>query len=110
MVSTLTGAKPATGLAVAAEAAAGRERGARGRDLGLLLGIAGGLAPGALLTAKAMTNVVNCVEQLPGPGTDAEWAALGPQWRRARLLAGGASGVYDGETISRFDVAATGVC
>jgi FtsX-like permease family protein len=75
----------------------------------VILAVAVGLGVGLLLTAVASTNAVTAWNSRHAWfWTGTQWAAPGPATGVAPLWWHPASDVYDGQTISRFDVAATG--
>src|SRR5882757_7659967 len=76
----------------------------------VILAVAVGLGVGLLLTAVAATNAVTSWNNRHAWfWTGTQWAAPGPATGVAPLWWHPASDIYDGQTISRFDVAATGV-
>lgn len=75
----------------------------------VILAVAVGLGVGLLLTAVAATNAVTAWNSRHAWfWTGTQWAAPGPATGVAPLWWHPASDIYDGQTISRFDVAATG--
>ena len=75
----------------------------------VILAVAVGLGVGLLLTAVAATNAVTSWNNRHAWfWTGTQWTAPGPATGVAPLWWHPASGIYDGQTISRFDVAATG--
>ncbi len=75
----------------------------------VILAVAVGLGVGLLLTAVAATNAVTAWNNRHAWfWTGTQWAAPGPATGVAPLWWHPASDIYDGQTISRFDVAATG--
>jgi hypothetical protein len=75
----------------------------------VILAVAVGLGVGLLLTAVAATNAVTSWNNRHAWfWTGTRWAAPGPATGVAPLWWHPASDIYDGQTISRFDVAATG--
>ena len=75
----------------------------------VILAVAVGLGVGLLLTAVAATNAVTSWNNRHAWfWTGTQWAAPGPATGVAPLWWHPASDIYDGQTISRFDVAATG--
>jgi hypothetical protein len=75
----------------------------------VILAVAVGLGVGLLLTALAATNAVTSWNNRHAWfWTGTQWAAPGPATGVAPLWWQPTSDIYDGQTISRFDVAATG--
>ena len=75
----------------------------------VILAVAVGLGVGLLLTALAATNAVTSWNNRHAWfWTGTQWAAPGPATGVAPSWWHPASDIYDGQTISRFDVAATG--
>ncbi len=75
----------------------------------VILAVAVGLGVGLLLTAVAATNAVTSWNNRHGWfWTGTQWAAPGPATGVAPLWWHPTSDSYDGQRISRFDVAATG--
>ena len=75
----------------------------------VILAVAVGLGVGLLLTAVAATNAVTSWNNRHAWfWTGTYWAAPGPATGVAPLWWHPASDIYDGQTISRFDVAAAG--
>ncbi len=75
----------------------------------VILAVAVGLGVGLLLTAVAATNAVTSWNNRHAWfWTGTQWAAPGPAGGVAPLWWHPTSDIYDGQTISRFDVAATG--
>jgi hypothetical protein len=75
----------------------------------VILAVAVGLGVGLLLTAVAATNAVTSWNNRHAWfWTGTQWAAPGPATGVAPLWWHPTSDIYDGQTISRFDVAATG--
>jgi hypothetical protein len=75
----------------------------------VILAVAVGLGVGLLLTAVAATNAVTSWNSRHAWfWTGTQWAAPGPATGVAPLWWHPTSDIYDGQTISRFDVAATG--
>gem|GEM_PF-275310 len=75
----------------------------------VILAVAVGLGVGLLLTAVAATNAVTAWNNRHAWfWTGTQWAAPGPATGVAPLWWHPTSDIYDGRTISRFDIAATG--
>ncbi len=75
----------------------------------VILAVAVGLGVGLLLTALAATNAVTAWNNRHAWfWTGTQWSAPGPATGAAPLWWHPTSGIYDGQTINRFDVAATG--
>src|SRR6202050_2277458 len=76
----------------------------------VILAVAVGLGVGLLLTVVAAETAVTAwTARHACFWTGTQWAAPGPATGVAPLWWPPASDIYDGQTISRFDVAATGV-